>query len=303
MAIVSRITEPVARESARERGHSPTGDPYVDLPWDGPHAPVVGHALITMVEPHVGHEHAYNRWYEDSHFFNGAMQHPWVFAGRRWVAPVDLQRLRLPADSPVARPLDAGKYLSTYWVTQGRIDELKKWTSASNAHLVSVGDVNRERTHVFTSFQDKAGTVYADPSVPADVFALMDPAPGLVVAVYDAPTAGARDALEDWLLDVHLPQRIVESGPVSSGLVFRVTPPYVGMKPEVFAALTEVANEGRRLTVLWFLREDPVDCWPFFADEIADVRASGLGEVALLAPFRPSKMGTTLYEDRLRAEA
>jgi len=33
----------------------------------------IGCSLITMVEPHVGHEHSYNRWYEDDHF-NAA---PW----------------------------------------------------------------------------------------------------------------------------------------------------------------------------------------------------------------------------------
>jgi len=291
----------VKRETAAERGHEPTGDPYSDLPWDGPHTPVVGHALITMVEPHVGHEHAYNRWYEDSHFFNGALQQPWMFAGRRWVAPYELQQLRYPTDSPVAQPVTNGPYLGTYWVTQGRIDEHKRWTTAANAYLVSVGDVNRDRTHIYTSFQDKAGTVYASDEVPRDVFSLMDPAPGLVLQAVDAPDAESRDALEDWLLDDYLPGRVTPDSPVSSAMVFQVQPAHVGMKPEVYAALKHVANEGRRLTVLWFLTKDPRDCWDYFTDEVAAVRAGGRGETTLVAPFIPAKMGTTLYEDQLRA--
>ena len=60
-----------------------TDDPYYHLAQTGPYAPVIGAALITMVEPHVGHEHAYNRWYEDDHYNAGAMAFPWMWAGRR----------------------------------------------------------------------------------------------------------------------------------------------------------------------------------------------------------------------------
>ena len=60
-------------------------DAYYDLASVGPYAPMIGSALITMVEPHVGHERGYNRWYEDDHFNAGAMAMPWMFAGRRWV--------------------------------------------------------------------------------------------------------------------------------------------------------------------------------------------------------------------------
>lgn len=300
MALVVRTPSLPPRETASDRGHEPTGDPYTDVPWDGPHTAALGHALITMVEPHEGHEHAYNRWYEDSHFFNGAMMQPWVFAGRRWVAPVELQSLRLPADSPVARPLEKGKYLGTYWVTQGRVEENKRWTSASNAYLVSIGDVNRDRTHVYTSFQDKVGSVYVDDTVPHDMFALMDPSAGLVLEAVDAPIAADRDELADWLLDEHLLSRVTPDSPVWCAIVFEVTPPFEGMKPEVYAALKGVANEGRRLTVLWFLNRDPRECWDFFEGEPKLVTSGGKGEVALVAPFIPAKMGTTQYEDQLR---
>ena len=70
--------------------------PYSTLPGEGPYDVAIGSALITMVEPHEGHEHAYNRWYEDDHFYSGAMAMPWMFAGRRWVAPVEPPGPALP---------------------------------------------------------------------------------------------------------------------------------------------------------------------------------------------------------------
>ena len=34
-----------------------------------------------MVEPHRGHEVAYNRWYERDHFYAGCMIGAWTIAG------------------------------------------------------------------------------------------------------------------------------------------------------------------------------------------------------------------------------
>src|SRR5205823_9031401 len=108
---------------SRSRAENMTENPYSTLPKEGPYDVRIGSALITMVEPHPGHERAYNRWYEDDHFYSGAMAMPWMFAGRRWVAPKDLQALRYPADSPIADPLDTGKYISLYWITEGRYED------------------------------------------------------------------------------------------------------------------------------------------------------------------------------------
>ena len=73
----------------------------------------LGGALVTMVEPHKGHEVAYNRWYERDHFYAGCMIGPWLFAGRRWVAPRALKDLRFPATSPVAEPDASGADLGS----------------------------------------------------------------------------------------------------------------------------------------------------------------------------------------------
>ncbi len=55
---------------------------YSEVPQGLSHAVAIGGALITMVEPHVGHEYEYNRWYEDDHFYSGAMAMPWMQAAR-----------------------------------------------------------------------------------------------------------------------------------------------------------------------------------------------------------------------------
>ena len=49
----------------------------------------LGSMLLTLVEPHRGHEVAYNRWYERDHFYAGCMVGPYNFAGRRFVATAD----------------------------------------------------------------------------------------------------------------------------------------------------------------------------------------------------------------------
>lgn len=135
---------------------------YAQLAAEGPYGVRPGHALITMVEPHPGHEYAYNRWYEDDHYIAGAMAMPWMYAGRRWVATRDLQLLRYPAGSTLAQPVTAGCYLSTYWITEGRYAEHMQWTVAINKRLNRDARVHQERTHVFTSFQDHETTVYRD---------------------------------------------------------------------------------------------------------------------------------------------
>ncbi|MET0146321.1 MAG: hypothetical protein ABW328_16290 [Ilumatobacteraceae bacterium] len=276
---------------------------YAALPLEGPHDPTVGHALITMVEPHPGHELAYNRWYESDHFITGAMVEPWLFAGRRWTATYDLQELRYPVDSTsVVEPITKGCYLGTYWITTGQIQGHKAWTFSANKRLSADDRINHDRDHAFTSFQDKAGTVYAGDDVPRDVFSLMDPAPGLVLEVVDAPSADERDDLERWLLEDYLPGRVTADQHVSSAMVWRTNGPDDGMKPEVKARLAKVANGGRRLTILWFLTVDPRKIWAdHFSSEVELVAAGGQGEVALVAPFIPSKMGTDTYVDQLRA--
>ena len=151
-----------------------TDDPYYHLAQTGPYAPEIGAALITMVEPHVGHERAYNRWYEDDHYNAGAMAFPWMWAGRRYVAPVPYQQVRYPADSVIAQPIEAGKYISIYWITEGQYENHLRFAVGTNHRLFADGRVFMDRDHTFTSFQRYLGPIYRDSDGPRDIHSLLN---------------------------------------------------------------------------------------------------------------------------------
>lgn len=270
-------------------------------PLRGPLDVGVGHALITLVSPRRGREHDYNRWYEDDHFWAGGLYCPWVFAGRRWTATRELAALRVPVISPVADDVRDGSYLTTYWIAPGRMAEAADWLAQTNARLAQDGRIFAERDHVYTSFTDHLGTVYRSPEMPADVFALMDPAPGLVLGAVDAPSAVQRPELARWLLDEYLPAQVRAESSITSAMVFRTNPPDPGLSAEVRAGLARVAGEGGRLTVLWFLDREPAGAWDAEFAPVAE-QISGHGEVALLAPFIPSIMGTDAYVESVRPQ-
>ena len=58
----------------------------------------IGTMLYTLVEPHRGHQVAYNRWYERDHFYAGCQIGAYNFAGARFVATAPLKGLRYPGD-------------------------------------------------------------------------------------------------------------------------------------------------------------------------------------------------------------
>jgi hypothetical protein len=270
---------------------------YAELAAVGPYGVRPGHALITLVEPHPGHEYAYNRWYEDDHYYSGAMAMPWMYAGRRWVATRDLQLLRYPEKSAVARPATAGCYLSTYWITAGRYDDHMKWTVAINKRLDRDARVYHDRTHVLTAFQDHATTVYRDGAAgPRDVHALDHPYAGLVLEVIDADSPRQRGELLEWLGTRHLPRRLAGS-PAAMATVFLPTP----LPGDRMTYVQQVEGVGTRVTLLWFLEADPRACWAeHFTGLDADVAGAGLGRVELVAPFVPTVPGTDTYVSALR---
>ncbi|KOG66050.1 hypothetical protein ADK76_03895 [Streptomyces griseoflavus] len=261
----------------------------------GPYGVRPGHALITMVEPHPGQERPYNRWYEDDHYIAGAMAMPWIFAGRRWVATRELRLLRRPARSAVARPVTAGCYLSTYWITEGRYDDHMRWTVAINRRLNADGRIHHARTHVFTAFHDHAATVYRDGDRgPRDFHALDHLYAGLVVEIIDAADADGRAALLRRLRDEWLPRRLAGS-PAAMVTVFRPRP----LPDDRMPYVRQVEGVDNRLTLLWFLQEDPRACWtPWFTGPGAE--PDGPGRVELVAPFIPTVPGTDRYVDELR---
>ncbi len=280
---------------------TPPDERYGILPHLGPHEVGVGHALINMSEPWPGYEHAYNHWYEHQHFFDGAMHMPWMFAGRRFTATHDLLALRYPAESAVARPITAGCYIGIYWVVAGRAADHMLWSRETNIRLEAEGKKFPQRDFVYAGFHDHVGTVYRSDEVPRDVFSLMDPSPGLVLEVIDAESAEGQGDLASWLHRDYLPSRLASDGLVSSAMVFTPHPAQAFHDEYRREQIAKLSNGGTRTAVLWFLDADPRECWDtHFVGEDTRVASGRKGKVVLVAPFIPSKMGTTQYEDQLR---
>jgi len=274
---------------------------YRRLPQVGPHAPRIGSALITWVEPMPEHVVGYNRWYEDDHMITGAMVMPWMFSCRRFVAPRSVQHLRGPQGSRVAEPLDAGKYIGIYWINEGRLEDHEQWALGANYRLHAEGrgsyrglghDPLEERRHVFTSFSDYLGPVYRDDAVPRDVHCLHQPYRGLVVQILDA--VGDRAVLDEWLASTYLPS--IVRGP--SAIATRFAPrPLPGDK---LAHVRQLEGVERIVQVLHFLECDPQECWDeLFADAQERIEASGVGTLAVQAAFIPTNHGTDDYTDQL----
>jgi len=118
---MSEAQQPEATtDSKRAAGAVAEKRPPREHPVVADAAPIkLGSLLFTLVEPHRGHEVAYNRWYERDHFYSGCMIGPYNFAGKRFVATADLKALRDPDPSIVTGAPDRGSFLALYWVLEG----------------------------------------------------------------------------------------------------------------------------------------------------------------------------------------
>ena len=115
----------------------------------------VGTFLFTMVEPHPGHEVAYNRWYEHDHFYSGCLVGPNVFAGDRFVATRRLKDLRSTAANDMTPDPLTGSYLAVYWWLKDTDDETNRWNVDNVKELHAAGpDVRRARPHPHAALLD-----------------------------------------------------------------------------------------------------------------------------------------------------
>ena len=113
----------------------------------------LGAALFTLVEPHQGHEVAYNRWYERDHFYAGCMVGPWLL--RRAGAGCRTQRPQGSAARRVGRrPLFGddrlGSYLALYWTLKGRPRRAPTGRPGQVNWLHANGRMFAERDHIHT---------------------------------------------------------------------------------------------------------------------------------------------------------
>lgn len=273
-------------------------DPYTEIARQLPNDVGIGGALITMVEPDVGHEQAYNRWYEDDHFYSGAMHGPWMFAGRRFVATRALRDRRATVADSAVQPPDAGCYISLYWITAGHEQDAERWGYTAMAEaLMPHGRGFVKRQHVYTSFQQYRFGLVRDSGPMKPHVALDVRFPGLLVEIVDAPSTDEFEAMEAALRDEVLPGALAESSasmvlaftpkPFSQGLINDPTTPPVAPPDGV----------GRQLCLLWFLDNDPRE----LADDTLRAHHESLpGELRFSGLFIPTDVGTDRYVDELR---
>ena len=255
----------------------------------------LGSMLFTMVEPHRGHEVAYNRWYERDHFYSGCMVGPYNFAGRRFVATAELKALRDPDPSAITGAPARGSYVAVYWVLDGYHDIWNDWALRQVNALHAAGRMFEERDHVHTLLYSYSWEFRRDPDgVPIEV-ALDHPYRGFVSGVH-RPGRGRHDR-----------------GPV--GVVAHRAPPGLlpGSDADLVAAFTPIALEGdapgdvpreaasdRRTLLLWFFSTPPEVAWePVIVEHRRRLEESGLGTVVAALPFIPTIPGTDTYTDKL----
>lgn len=256
----------------------------------------IGQMLFTMVDPNRGHEVDYNRWYERDHFYGGCMIGPGWFAGRRWVAPRSMKDLRFPADSPFAKPVDAGSYLSVYWVHKSNLDEATKWAGEQVVWLYQNGRGFNERTHAHTGMYLPDSVVYAhDDGVPVEL-ALDHDYKGLGVVVVEPADGASREALID-SLESGPAGRLMDGTGVDMVCSWKVIP-----RPTDTQSPMSLGTDGgreERVVQLCFLETDPATVWEHFRTYAKEIEQSGVGTVTFAAPFLPTVVGTDTYTDQL----
>lgn len=247
----------------------------------------VGSLLFTMVEPHKGHEVAYNRWYERDHFYAGCMIGRWQFAGCRYVATRDCKAKRYPADSPITADPNVGSYLAVYWVLDGHHDEWNEWGVEQVNWLHENDRMFTARDHIHTALYEHAGEANAPGStMPADL-ALDRAYPGMVALIGEMADGVDASRVAAWLQELPCPGDVALVG----------TPlPLRGDRP---ADVPDTQADNRVLILVW-LDDDPLHVWDDRFAKIGDTFAgAGLGEIVFASPFLTTIPGTDTYTDQL----
>ena len=246
----------------------------------------LGGALVTIVEPHRGHEVEYNRWYERDHFYAGCMIGAWTIAGGRYVATAEHKAVRFPTDSPVVDDIAAGSYVALYWVLAGKFGEWMQWGTNQVNWLHANDRMFPHRDHVHTTMYKFRADAHADPDgVPVEL-ALDRGYPGVVVMMAEPPEGKDAAWLVDWVVS-RSPAPADQVAAFTAVPLLADAPPVVPLTPET-----------ERVTLLWFDEADPLDHWAGYEAIARDVADAG-GRVVYAAPFIKTVPGTDTYTDRL----
>lgn len=126
----------------------------------------IGSVVFALIRPTVGHERAFNHWYERDHFYTAGLAAPGVFSAGRFIHP------------------ETGWHLAVYFVLPGH-DEARIAFATEQLALAAEDDrlfVAREHLHTW-SYEIESAAVGAD-GVPL-ALALDHRYPALRVTMFD----------------------------------------------------------------------------------------------------------------------
>ncbi len=264
----------------------------------------LGTLLYTLVEPHRGHEVAYNRWYERDHFYAGCQIGAYNFAGARFVATADLKSRRVPppgagsaAPGPVADSA-VGSYLGLYYVLDGHHDEWNRWAVDQVNLLHSAGRMFEQRDHVHTGLYRFEWEHRREPDgVPAEL-TLDHRFPGLASVFVDATEGHGAAEISRLYREEVLPE-LLPGTPVATALGFSPLP----LLSDAPGDVPRDDESPDRILVLFFMDEDPTSAWStLIATQDAALERSGVGRISFASPFVATVPGTDTYADRLWPE-
>lgn len=255
----------------------------------------IGSMLLTLVEPHKGHEAAYNRWYERDHFYAGCMVGPWLFAGSRWVAPRELKNLRISdGRGEVANPVDMGSYVAIYWVHAGRDAEHWAWAGEQVHWLYANERGFAERSHVHTVLFDYLTTAYRDEDPVPIQLALDHGYPGIaMIATERAPGVSEAD-FSAWT---------AKANALRGGSIANISTWRPQQRNEITGNAPMNLGTGtggpERTLQLAFLEGDTKQAWQEVAAYAAAINDSDQGSICFAGPFYKTVVGTNKYVDQL----
>jgi hypothetical protein len=240
--------------------------------------------LFTLVEPHRGHEVAYNRWYERDHFYAGCMVGPWLFAGRRFVATRALKDLRFPTERAMFGDSRLGSYLAIYWILDGKHDEHIRWALDQVNWLHENGRMFAERDHIHTLLYRYSGVAHRDTDGVPPELALDHPFRGLQAVMVER--TGDEPAS---------PPHLMPGSAAAMVLTFDSIPLPDG------APVTQPSMDDleRRQMQLWFLDTEPEQHLAGVGAYAEWLAEQGSGTVVWAAPFIPTVPGSDRYAGEL----
>lgn len=260
----------------------------------------VGAMLFTLVDPHRGHEAAYNRWYERDHQFGGCMVGAGWFSHRRWVATASDKANRFPrSNTAVANPATAGSYLATYWVDAASLGPALAWSSQQVYELYGAGRGFEARTHAHTAIYLHQQDFYRDADPVPMELALIHPYRALV-SVHVDRADGIRSAdLDGWMSTVGAEMALDADSPIGSISTWRPIIPKGNGEGDAPMELGTGPGTHARTCLMCFVDGDTGPAMERIRTLTDELDASAIASVQLVAPFRPTVPGTDRYADQL----